>query len=456
MILNLKRNAIWSIAEIVISGISLFLLYKYLVSFLGLAALGIWSLVLASTSLIRLSDLGGAAGLSRFVALALTKDDRTRARDFVETSLIASLCLYTFASALFAMPLWWGMRFLIPSDSVTQARMLLPYALASFALLNINSVTLSALVGMQRTDIKCKIVILSLIIQIVVVLATVPFVGLIGMALGQIAQYAVSIALSWLTVRSLLGRSIVPILPRRFNRSAFSLLFSFGIKLQLMNLISFAFEPLTKFIVSAVGGLQILGIFEMTYRMVLQARHLIVAPMNQLVPAFAHLNETNPSETARLYIHAVMEAILMGTSIFLLIIIASPLISRVWIDTYDPTFIVFTSLLCLGWLVNALATPAYLLGIGSGRVRWNITGHLITTLGSPALGYLFGKWFGSSALVFGISISLAAGSACTMLLNCADNGIRPLPPLKVIVAGLRTRLRDLANRLDNSSVRIRL
>jgi O-antigen/teichoic acid export membrane protein len=448
MILNLKRNAIWSIAEIVISGISLFLLYKYVVSFLGLKALGIWSLVLASTSLVRLADLGAAAGLSRFVALALTKNDRTSARDFVETSLLANLCIYTFASALFGVPLWWGIQFLIPFDSVAQARTLLPYALASFALLNTNGVTLEALVGIQRTDIKCKIVILSLIVQIVVVLALVPFIGLVGMGLGQIAQYAVSMVLSWLAFRSLLGPSLVPILPRRFNRSAFWQLFSFGIKLQLMNLISFVFEPLTKFVVSAVGGLQILGIFEMTYRMVLQARHLIVAPMHQLVPAFAHLNETNPSETARLYTRAVMEAILMGTSIFFLIVIASPLISRIWIGAYDPTFVIFTSLLCLGWLASALSTPAYLLGISSGRVRWNITGHVITSLGGPALGYLFGTWFGSNALVLTISIHLAAGSACIMLLNCASSGIRPFPPLKLIVAGLRTRLRGLANRVE--------
>lgn len=448
MIPDLKRNAVWSIAEIVISGISLFLLYKYVVSFLGLKALGIWSLVLASTSLVRFADLGAAAGLGRFVALALTKNDRTSARDFVETSLLANLYIYIFASALFAVPLWKGLYFLIPSDSVTQARALLPYALASFTLLNTNAVTLSALVGIQRTDIKCKIVILSLVVQIVVVLVLVPFVGLVGMGMGQIAQYAVSMALSWLAFRSLLGPSIVPVLPRRFSRSAFSQLFTFGIKLQLMNLISFVFEPLTKFVVSAVCGLQILGIFEMTYRLVLQTRHLIVAPMQQLVPAFVHFDAVNPSETARLYSRALVEATLMGTPIFLMVGIASPAISWIWIGAYNPTFVIFTSLLCLGWLASALSTPAYLLGISCGRVRWNITGHLITSVSGPALGYLFGTWFGSNALVLAISVHLVAGSVCIMLLNCASSGIRPFPPLRLIVAALRTRLRGLANRVE--------
>jgi len=447
MILNLKRNAIWSVAEIVTSGISLFLLYKYVVSLLGLKALGIWSLVLASTSLVRFADLGAANGLSRFVALALTKGDRASARDFVETSVLANLGIYAVASAVLALPLWWGLRFLVPADSLAQARALLPYALASFALLNTNSVTLSALIGLQRTDIKCKIVILSLVVQIAVVLATVPFAGLVGMGLGQIAQYAVSIALSWFVFRSLLDPSIVPILPRHFSGRAFSQLFSFGVKLQLMNLVSFAFEPLTKFVVSAVSGLQILGIYEMTYRMVLQARHLIAAPMGQLVPAFAHLNEANPDEAARLYTRAVTESILVGAPILFLIGLASPAISWAWMGTYNPTFVIFASLLCLGWLINAVSTPAYLIGIASGCVRWNIVGHLITTLGSPALGYVLGSWFGSNALVFAVSCALAVGAICTMLLNCADSGIRPLPPFAAVVAGLRMRLRNVASRL---------
>lgn len=250
MTLNLRQNAIWSIVEIVTSGISLFLLYKYVVSLLGLNALGLWSLVLASTSLVRLGDLGAAAGLSRFVAIALAKDDRISARNYVETALLTNLCIYTTVSLLLAMPLWWGMRYLVPPDSVDQARGLLPYALISFALLNLNAVTLAALVGQQRTDLKCKVAIISLIVQISVVLVAMPLTGLIGIGLGQIAQYAVSISLSWLTFRSLLGSPLVPLFPRHFNIGVFRELFCFGIKLQLMNLLNFLFEPSIKFVIS--------------------------------------------------------------------------------------------------------------------------------------------------------------------------------------------------------------
>lgn len=185
----------------------------------------------------------------------------------------------------------------------------------------------------------------------------------------------------------------------------------------------------------------------MTYRMVLQARHLIAAPMLQLVPAFAHLDELDQKEIARLYSSAVMGAVLAGAPIFLLIAIVSPAISRVWMGEYDASFVFFTILLCLGWFVNGVSTPAYYLGMSSGRVRWNIAGHLITTLGGPTLSYAFGTWFGSDALVLAISSSLAAGSAYTMVLNCSSSGVKAFPPLKTIALELQARFRGFVSQI---------
>ena len=65
MQLRLGRNATWAVGEVVISGLVLFLLYRIVVATLGVEALGVWSLVMATTSLARFADLGAAAGLAR-------------------------------------------------------------------------------------------------------------------------------------------------------------------------------------------------------------------------------------------------------------------------------------------------------------------------------------------------------------------------------------------------------
>ncbi|MBB4427336.1 O-antigen/teichoic acid export membrane protein [Bradyrhizobium sp. CIR48] len=446
MKIDLKRNSVWSIAEVFATGISLFLLYKYVVSILGLKSLGIWSLVLATTSLARLGDLGAAAGLSRFIAIAVARGDHARARDFAETALLTNFSLYLIVMAILFYPLWWGIQFVIPADSLDEARHLLPYAMASFALLNVNSVTLTILVGKQRTDLKCKIVILSLVAQAATVLTTVPYVGLTGMGWGQLAQYATSIIGSWITCRSLLGPHTVSIVPRHFSRTAFKELFGFGLKLQFMNLISFLFDPAVKLVISTVSGVETLGIFEMAQRMVLQIRHVVVAPMQQLVPAFAHLWESNPTEATALYTRATTEAIIMGIPLLLLTGIASPVISMIWIGSYQVNFALFANLLCLGWIANAIAAPSYLVGLSQGTIKWNVAGHIMTSAGGTALAYLLGTQFGSVYLVLGVATALAAGSLLTMVLNCWSYGIEPFPTPQQLTAAIGLRSRNVLSR----------
>jgi len=441
---NLRRSAVWSVAEVATSGIALFFLYKYVVAILGLHALGVWSLVLATTSLARLGDLGAAAGLSRFVASALADKEKANARDFVETALFTNLAIYAAATLALAAPLWIGISLLVPSDSVAEARLLLPYALVSFALLNANAVLISGLIGAQRADLKSKISMISVAIQLTSVVALVPSFGLIGLGLGQIAQYLFSIVISWLCLRTALGKEVVSWLPRRFNWPSFHQLFHFGIKLQLANLISFSFEPATKFVISAVCGLEMLGIFEMAFLLILQARHLVVAPMQALLPAFAHLNRENSKELAGLYEQALAKSVLLAGPVLLSAGILSPIVSSFWLGSYNQNFVAFAGLLSVGWLINALGTPAYHLGVARGLVRWNIVGHVITSVCGPLFGYFFGQLLGPIALVSCISVGLALGAITSMLLNCHASSVSAFTSIDAVANSFKTEFRTMA------------
>ncbi|WP_368508517.1 oligosaccharide flippase family protein [Bradyrhizobium lupini] len=448
---NLKRSALWSIAEVATSGVALFILYKYVLASLGMRSLGIWSLVLATTSLARLGDVGASAGLARFVAEALADKNVIKARDFVETALCTNIAIYTIASIILTIPLSVGVKLLVPADSALEAASLIPYALASFALLNVNAVILSALVGAQRADLKSKIVLLSTVAQVATALICVPSFGLIGMGLGQIAQSAVSIAIAWLTFRKLVGTNLVPFFPRHFDLGIFRELFSFGMKLQFANLISFSFEPATKLAMSSACGLEVLAIFEMAYRLVLQARHLVVAPMQALLPAFAHLGQERPHEVAALYEKTLAKSALFAVTALLSTGAFSPLISHLWLGSYNGLFVTFTVLLSVGWLLNALGAPAYHLGLARGLVKWNLAGHLITTIGSPLLGYLFGRLFGPTAFVLMTSAALGLGAVLTTVLNCRDCLVGLSPSisraLKIILEEFRTQNETLRHRL---------
>lgn len=419
MNLNLKSNTIWSTAEVIVSGLALFVLFKYVVVFVGIKGLGLWSLVLATTSLARLGDLGAAAGLSRFVAIAMARGDQRQAGAYIDTAFITNLILYCVFGAVLYGPLRYGLSIVVPVETLAEARSLLPYAIASFVLLNLNSVMLSALIGYQRTDLKSKTVIASVFLQIAVVAVLISTFGLVAMAIGQIVQYGFTALTARLLFRRIAPASGCHLIPIGFSKTAFRDLLGFGLKLQAASLVSFAFEPLTKFVISATGGLEVLGVFEMAYRMVLQARHIIAAPLQALLPAFAHLDETDPSALRDLYEKAVVSSLLAGGTLLSLLALTSPLISWLWIGSVNTTFIAFAAICCLGWFVNLVAAPAYILGLSRGHIGWNVAGHVITSFAGPLAGFVLFKSFGGEETSVAAAMGgLAGGALLSWIMNC--------------------------------------
>jgi O-antigen/teichoic acid export membrane protein len=76
-----------------VSGITLFILYKFIYHTLGAANLGLWSLVLATTGVARFTDLGLSGSLGRFVARYRALNDIPRAVLAVETGVISVIVL---------------------------------------------------------------------------------------------------------------------------------------------------------------------------------------------------------------------------------------------------------------------------------------------------------------------------------------------------------------------------
>lgn len=425
--MDIRRNTVWSCAEVIVSGISLLVLYKFIVMVLGVKAVGIWSLVLATTSLARLADIGGGAGLSRFVALAAVRKESELAKTYVDTAFLSNLIFFCFLAALLYWPFNFALSVFIDAESLSQAQAVLPFAMVSLVLLNLNSIVLSALIGFHRADLKSKVVIFSCVIQVCLSVALISRFGLLGLALGQISQYILSIVIGLTIFYYLLQRKVRFYLPKRFSRSSFAELFKFGLKLQAANLISFVFEPATKFVMSSIGGLETLGLFELAYRLAFQARGIVAAPMQSLLPAFVHLGETSSLDAKNLYNRATVNAAIFGGPLLLGVVLFSPLVSKIWLGAYNWEFIIFTISVSLGWLVNLIGAPAYIFGMSRGYLRGNIGGHLITSIGSPALGYIAGSWWGPIGVASAASAALAGGAVFSMVMNCSKYGLRAIP-----------------------------
>jgi len=431
MQLKLKQNVIWALAEVTISSLVLFLLYRIVVKDLSVEALGIWSLVMATTSLGRLADIGTAAGLGRFVAASRAKKEDDKAIDFAETALLTNLILFLGIAAIIWAPAYYGLSLMTNGESLIKARELLPYALISFILMNVTAAATGALVGQQRSDQRSMVSIASLFVQFSVALLFVPRHGLPALAWAQTAQYLLIICICWgLFLRNHFGIWTFR-LPTRWRPDVFKELIGYGVKLQTLSVVSFLYEPTVKFLMSSLGGLEALGFYEMAQRLVLQVRQLVVMPNQTLVPGFAHLNECEPKKIEPLYHRAMALSIVFGLPLLASVAVTSPLICAVWVGHLESLFVIFTILLSVGWFANLLAAPAYLLGVALGRLKGNLYGTIVTTVGAGLLSFFFGHFFGKFGVAVSAMAMLGAGSLLTMAMNCRTLQVRIFPDLHI-------------------------
>jgi O-antigen/teichoic acid export membrane protein len=430
----------WAVAETVCSALILFLSYRIVVHRLGLGSLGIWSLVVATTSFVRVVDPGTSAGLSRFVAVANARSRPSEIGNFFIAALISTFVFYAILSTLAYWPLRYALRLALSGPEFLVAQDLLPYGITSFVLLNCYIAAAAALVGLQRADLRSKIVISCLFIQLVFVLLLTPINGLEGFAQAQILQYVFGIFVSYLvSVHQMRGHfALWPLF--KLKKTAFVELWLFGIRLQSISVISFLYEPVSKFVISSVGGAETLGLYEMALKYVVQVRQLALGPTTILMPAFAHVNVRAPNELTALYRRSLAAAVIVGSALMAAASISSPILSVLLFNYVDRLFVIFVAILSAASFVTIVSSPASNLAVSKGLLKGNFWGTVVASCGAPLLAFTFGKFFGSVGAVSSAVFALGVGNFLSMTINAYSTGMRHWPQTSDIAAFMK---RDL-------------
>ncbi|EDX81408.1 hypothetical protein BBAL3_2565 [Brevundimonas sp. BAL3] len=405
----------------------LFLLYRAILKDLGVAAMGVWALVVSATAIGRVGDLGITGGLTRFVAMRQAAQSSgetvslpgSSAIVYVETALFMNAALYLVLGLAIYWPAWWALGWATEGNSTAIARGLLVYAVIAFVLQSNSGVLISALVGAHRSDRKSILMLITTSLQCVVALALIHRLGLIGLALAQIAQYLAIILIGWILVFQVLAGPWRGAFPHRFDRIALKELFGFGLRMQALTLSTLLYEPAVKFVLSTTLGVSVLGLYELASRVTLQVRALVLAPSQNLTPLMtAEIQRGGRGPDLRkLHRKAVL---LMGAAGVIAmggLAVGSPIISFIWFGRIDLLFVTLSALTAGGWMVNICAVPGYYLGIASGHLRWNIAGGLLTMSLSPAAAWLLSWNFGAVGSVAGVMTGVASGALLTAFMN---------------------------------------
>lgn len=433
MNLNLRSNTLWALGEVILNGIVLFVLYKVVISSLGIKALGIWSIVLATTTLGRLADIGTASGLSRFVAAAEANKDSERTLAYAETSIISTVVFFTGIALVIAAPAYYALALTMDGDSLVLGRQLLPFSLVSFVLISVAYAPTSALIGQHRADQKSMITSAGTIVLFTTAVLFVPRYGLLALAWAQIAQHALMTIGGWLLFLRNHFNSWTFRLPIHWRKDIFKEIIGFGMKLQIASIVWMAWDPVVKFLMSSVGGLEIVGFYEMTQRLFLQVTKLVVTPNLVLVPSFAHLMESEPEKIGPLYHNALALSLFFGLPLMGGVALLSPAISYIWIGHVEMTFVILSMIFSCSGFLSLVAMPANFLGIGTSYLKGNIYGVLISMGGLCLQGFLFGHMLGGLGVALVAGFMSSVGSLLSMVMNCRQMKVNAFPEMSAFL-----------------------
>jgi len=402
-----------SIIQVIIIGGTLFTLYRFLLTTIGVEQLGIWSLVLAATSVTKIADFGLSASVVKFVAKYIARKENENVCGIIQTAAF-SVAVFVGILLIIGYPIVKViLRVVLPYESFPIALSVLPYAFLAFWFMVVTSVFQAGLDGCQRIDLRSFLLMGGAIIHLVLCFLLAPPYGLIGVAYARIIQNIIILFSSWFLLRRCLP--LLPVLPYKWNTNLFKEMVGYGINFQIISVSTMFYDPITKALLSKFGGLSVVGYYEMASRMINQFRALIVSANQVLVPVIAGFKEKTPEKIKSVYLISFQLIFYLAVPLYSLILICIPIISQLWIGYYEKTFVIFAILLSIGWFFNTLSAPSYFSYLGIGELRWNLIGHVIIGLLNFGVGFLLGIFYDGIGVVIGWVFSLILGSSIICL-----------------------------------------
>jgi O-antigen/teichoic acid export membrane protein len=398
-----------SATQIVIGGVVLFLLYRFLLYTIGPRQLGIWSLVSATISVIQIANLGLSSSVIKYVAKYKALGDFKKLSEVIQTAVITVTVLVGFLLVI-CYPLFkLILQMVIPAEVFYLALSILPYALFSLLLMMITSIFQSGLYGINRIDLSSYPLMGKVIVNLVLCIILTPIYGLLGMAYASVIQNLLTLVTSLVLLKKQLP--FLPVILFRWSKSTFKKIFFYGINSQVISIAVMLCDPVTKVLLSTFGSLSMVGFYEMASRMVQQFRAVIVSASQVIVPTIADMNESAPEKIRSLYLHSYGLLFYLALPLLSLIIVCAPIISEIWIGYYEQVFVYSTTLLAIGWFLNTLAVPAYFTNSGMGELRWNVIGQSLIAIVNGVLGLVLGYFYNGFGVIAAWIIALPLGNS---------------------------------------------
>ena len=404
---KLVLNIFSSAGQTIVQTLILLTLYRYLINQIGVDQLGIWSIVGATASAARVSELGFGGSIIKFIAAYRAHGDDQAAAESLQTAAISVGVLLAIITAIVYPLLLLALPYILPAEGLIAGRIILPYGLASLWLTSVAGILMNALDACFQSGMRAGIMILGSFFFFLSALVGVKSYGIVGLAAAQVAQGVILVAVGWVAIRRVMPS--VPMLPIHWKFLRFREMLRYGLNFQINSVVALLFEPATKMLFGRFGGLHAAGYFEMAQRMVISVRALVVESNRVIVPVYAGMTSYK-TDAPELYARNTRNLLFLVIPVFATLMALTPAICEVWVGTFQPQFVIMGGLLTFAWFLNTVFTPAYFAYLGQGKLRWITIAHVVMGATNIFAGLTLGSFLGWQGVLASFVVSLILGS----------------------------------------------
>lgn len=410
---RLGLNALAAAIQILIQTGTGLIIYGYMIWKLGAQQVGGWVAVMALGMLACISDMGLREALVRRVALARADGDIHSVCSIITTTVLSVAGFMALSLTIALLPWPWTLAALGQSAGWLDDYGL-PIAVIVW-LQRVGDCTSAALEGLQRfVLVACNNAIAALC-GLILAIWLIPQIGILGAATGMTAQFGTLLLINYVSLRLCVPGGLRGI-GSGWSWNLLKGSLNYGISVQGMAVSVLITETISKILLARVGATALLSYFDFSFKVGRGLRSLLVAGNRVLVPKIAAGGESSSSHKQLYQISFVLLAV-AAFPVFGFAAANASVIMTALVGHNVPDARSVFLLMMFAWLMFCLMDPALNVGMGTGRLKGPLIGHLLMPFLALAGGLLFAADFWPLGIVIATSFAIAVGSMLVVWLH---------------------------------------
>jgi O-antigen/teichoic acid export membrane protein len=403
---NLKLASTIGVISALVSGASLFVVYRLGFEVLGAPIVGTWVMIQTLFIFARLLEAGVGVTLTRAVAIANSETRFASPWVYVAAGTILNVLPVLVIGCLIIYPVLWAMEAIFESAvSRTETLILICLSLPTAVINAFATVVLSVVEGCGQPARRQLATIVSNAVFVIGAYPLLTTLGAIGIGLLYLLAALVLFVLGLVLMSRLKATGPQSVTVRQVVRALWAEHATFS----MISVIRLCFEPWTKFLVGVTGGLATAAFFDLALRLTTQVRIGVQAATQPLLSACAREassaidkfhNNFATAQRLTFWFNAVSIAAQVAAAAF---------ISYLGLGEVNDEFIAFYCVLAPANAINSMGVVGYYYDVSGGNSRRVFLNQVKMMIVNVILGGLGALAFGAMGAVIGYAISLIYG-----------------------------------------------